>query len=195
MKKVVKLFLEEHVEITFMFRIMDKMIEQLYQGKAVPKEHLDMMADFLTNYAQGCHSVKEEKVLYAALSKNPKNVPMINDLMAEHKAGWDYARGIQESLAHYEPANPFAIHIGLNAEGYFELLREHTRKENNFLLPIANRELSEQQDEAMVQQLEELDQQMMGQEKHRQYREWLHTLRNLYMKNDEVFLAHGVLST
>jgi len=182
MKSVTKDLMDEHHGIGLMLKIMGKVAEKLRAGEPVDREHLRKIVEFLRNFADKCHHGKEEGILFPELFKNAANRPIINDLLGEHQAGRDFIRGIADSAGRYEPGNPDAVHIAVNAEGYARLLVEHIKKEDTILFPIADRELSEQSQAEMWERFEKLELEVIGAGKHEEYHGWLKELRDAYLK-------------
>ena len=182
MNNVTNDLIEEHRGIALMLNIMGKVAKRLRRGERVEKEHLNKIVEFLMNFADKCHHGKEEGILFPELFKNASNQKMINDLLGEHQAGRDYIRGIADSAARYEPGNPDAVHIAVNAEGYARLLIEHIKKENTILFPIADQELSEQTLKEMEGRFKKLELEVIGAGKHEEYHGWLKELRSAYQK-------------
>lgn len=181
MKKPIQDLIDEHGGIMLMLTIMEKMSEKLYRGEAVDNGHLNKVVEFLKNFADKCHHGKEEGILFPELLKNSTNVKLVNELLGEHKSGRDYIRGIDESLEKYSPGNPDATHIAVNIEGYTRLLREHIRKENVVLFPVADVELVEPVQEDMAKRFDELERNVIGEGKHEEYHGWLEELKSEYL--------------
>ncbi len=171
---------EEHGSIMLMLTIMGKVAQRLRNEEEVRQEHLLKISEFLRNFADKCHHEKEEDILFPELVKNPANTRTINELVGEHKTGRDYIRGMADSTETYEPGNSDAFHIAVNAEGYIQLLTEHIKKENTNLFPIADKELSEECQEEVMKRFEKLEREVIGVEKHEEYRRWLGELREIY---------------
>ena len=154
--------IEEHGGIMLMLKIMDSMALKLKNSVNIDKDHLDKIVEFLTNFADKCHHGKEEDILFPELIKNPLNEKLVNELLGEHKTGRDFVSGISQSLDNYQPGNPDAMHIALNMEGYIKLLTEHIRKENVILFPIADKELSANQQQEIETRFSKLETEVMG---------------------------------
>lgn len=181
MNKPTQDLVDEHSGIMLMLKIMDKVAVRLHQGDAVSMDHLQKIAEFLKNFADNCHHGKEEGILFPELMKNPENITLLNELLGEHKTGRDYIRGINESLVSFKPGNPDATHIAINFEGYIALLTSHIRKENDLLFPVADRELSVELQDELVERFEALERDVIGEGKHEEYHGWLHELKEAYL--------------
>lgn len=177
MKKPTQDLIEEHGGIMLMLNIMGKLAQRLRNKEDVDPEHLRKIIEFLQNFADRCHHGKEEGILFPELGESS----LITELLGEHKTGRDYIRGIAESFVKYEKGNADAIHIAINAEGYIELLTQHIKKENTVLFPIADQDLSSQQQEEIEEQFERLERDVIGEGKHEEYHGWLKELSEIYL--------------
>ncbi len=181
MKKPTQDLIAEHALIVIMLEVMRKVAERLRKGEEVRQEHLTKMVDFLRNFVDKCHHGKEEAVLFPEMLKNPANAKLINELLGEHQTGRDFIRGIADSAGKYRPGSPDAIHIAVNAEDYVSLIIEHIKKENQILFPIADKELSEQEQEQIEERFEKLEREVIGEGKHEEYHGWLKELEKAYL--------------
>src|SRR4030043_1537824 len=129
-KRPVQDLKDEHEGIILMLDIMEKVSKRLKSRIEVKKEHLAMIVEFISNFADKYHHGKEEGILFPAVIKKVSNLFIVNELLGEHKTGRDYIHGIVESLKYYKKGNPAAYHIAANIEGYIHLLTEHIKKEN-----------------------------------------------------------------
>jgi hemerythrin-like domain-containing protein len=170
----------EHAGIQIMLRIMEKISGKLKKGEEIPQDHLNRIHEFLKTFADKCHHGKEEGILFPELTKNPQILPLINQLLGEHKTGRDYIRGIGESLEIYSPGSADAIHIAVNMEGYIALLTRHIETENKQLFPIADHQIPEQLKKELVERFEQLEREVIGIGRHEEYHRWLEELSKTY---------------
>lgn len=173
---------EEHGGIMLMLKIIEKISGMLEEGKDVNKEHLNKIVDFLRNFTDKCHHGKEEDILFPEMVSHGSNLPLINELLGEHKAGRDYIRGIGESLDSFRAGNPNAFHISVNMRGYVSLLTNHIQKENTVLFPLAEKELSQELQAKIEESFETLEREVIGAGKHEEYHALLKELKDIYLK-------------
>ena len=136
MKYLTRELNDEHALITLMLEILTKVAAKLKKGDDVDKSHLVKIVNFLIVYADRCHHGKEEHILFPKIPLSKKNNKLVTELIAEHKTGRDYVRGMKESLSNYAPGNSDAVHIAINAQEYIKLLTEHIGKEGIILFPV-----------------------------------------------------------
>lgn len=173
--------LQEHGGIMLMLKILEQIAIKLKNGEEIEKEHLIKIVEFLRNFADKCHHGKEEGILFPILSKIELNKQIVNELLGEHKTGRDFIRGIAESLEDYEAGNADSYHIAVNAQGYVRLLTEHIKKENMILFPLADKQISEEEQVEIEDRFESLERDVIGVGKHEEYHGWLDELKAIYL--------------
>jgi hemerythrin-like domain-containing protein len=98
-------------------------------------------ADFIKNFADGCHNVKEEVILFSIMvaAGVPVEGGVIGVMRAEHEQGRQFTRAMQIAAEHWLKGNAVVIpSVVSNALGYVRLLRQHIDKENTMLFPLAD---------------------------------------------------------
>ena len=97
--------------------------------------------DFIRHFADGCHHLKEEKVLFPAMEEHgiPRDGGPIGMMLTEHEEGRGYVRTMMAALTLAEARNEAAKDTLLkNARAYLRLLQEHIQKEDEILFRIAD---------------------------------------------------------
>jgi len=181
-KRPIRDLRDEHGGIITMLNIMTEVTIRLKNREEVNKEHLEKIVEFLRNFADKCHHGKEESILFPEVVKNISNLPILNELLGEHKTGRDYISGIAESLKYYDTGNPDSFHIAANMEGYISLLTEHIKKESNSLFPIADKQIPDKIQLEIEEKFETLERDVIGEGKHEEYHSWLKDLRKAYIE-------------
>lgn len=128
--------------------------------------------EFIRGFADQCHHLKEEKLLFPALEKHgiPLEGGPIGMMLQEHEEGRGYVSAMVEALAHAEE-DPKASKKALaeNAQAYLCLLREHILKEDEVLFNMADGTLSPDEQKQLVRQFEEHEQSEIGSGVHEYY--------------------------
>jgi len=162
----------EHRAIEMVLDALDRASEALKEGRDVPVWIFSDGLDFIRTFADRCHHGKEEKRAYPLFIERglPSQGGPIQVMLMEHEQGRSY---IREATAQYEKwaegdkAAGKAMADALQA--YIQLLREHIYKEDNILYPMGERVISPEDDQALVQQFEEVEQLEMGPGVHEKY--------------------------
>ncbi len=170
--KATDILSEEHRVIERVLATLEKAAQQLEQGQAVrPGFFLDA-ADFIKNFADGCHHKKEEGVLFKAMiaSGMPAESGPIGVMLAEHEQGRAYTRGMREAAQQLAAGSGSARgELVSNARGYAALLRQHIIKEDNVLFPMAGRIIPLAEHSQVMDDFEHIEHKETGEGVHEKY--------------------------
>ena len=126
-------------------------------------------------FADKCHHGKEEDLLFPRLELKgmPRHGGPIGVMLHEHDQGRAYIREMVEAAVEYSSGDAGA---GLKwsgaARNYTALLRNHIEKENQILFVVAERILSDSEQEELAREFEKIETEKMGEGTH----ERLHAL-------------------
>lgn len=143
---VTQVMSEEHQLILRMITLVEKNIALMEEGKFRNWQFFLDAVDFIRNYADRFHHAKEEDVLFVALIKNgmPEKQSPIEAMQIEHEQGRMFVRTLEDAAEKALAGEPGQIpRISENGKGYAALLRDHIKKEDNILYPLAERVLPE----------------------------------------------------
>ena len=122
-------------------RVLDVIERLATQPVADSLEHWNKVLDFLTHFADQCHHLKEEQVLFPAMEEHgiPRDGGPIGVMLMEHEEGRSYVRSMKAALTLVEGKNTaVADSLVSTARAYVRLLREHIQKEDEILFRIAD---------------------------------------------------------
>ena len=106
----------------------------------------EQIIGFLRNFADGCHHAKEEEQLFPALEQrgfSPELGPTAV-MRSEHEEGRRHIAAMAAAVdASLRGDNGWALQFAEHSRAYIELLRQHIQKEDHCLFPMADRVLSE----------------------------------------------------
>jgi hemerythrin-like domain-containing protein len=131
----------DHVNI---LRLIDVM-ENMSVHKSTDAVHIATVIELIRNYADGVHHAKEEELLFPLLVKKGFSSEQgpIAVMLHEHNLGRNFVRGMTEGLKQYKEGNSTALTMVYdNMTEYRQLLRGHIDKENNVLFRMADKILS-----------------------------------------------------
>lgn len=143
----------DHVHI---LRLTDIM-EQLTIIQDPDINHLENIVEIIRNFADGIHHAKEEQILFPLLAKKgfSQTQGPVAVMLNEHIAGRNFVRGMSENIELYKKGHSDALgKIYYNMAGYADLLRSHISKENNILFKMADRVLSDKEQEDLLKAFE-----------------------------------------
>lgn len=131
----------EHDVIERVLQLLEQAARALRLHKPLPDGFQSWAVEFIRHFADGCHHSKEEEVLFPLLEERgvPRQGGPIGVMLYEHEVGRDCVRRMSQTLP--ESGNDPAA-FAAAAEEYVDLLRQHIRKENEVLFPMADAVLS-----------------------------------------------------
>jgi hemerythrin-like domain-containing protein len=103
------------------------------------------MLHYIDQFPEQLHHPKEDEYLFPPiLARVPKAQPLIDSLRAEHRQGEKLIRELERALVLFEDSWPKGAPEFLKAvDAYAEFHWQHMRKEEEQVLPLAERSLSE----------------------------------------------------
>lgn len=158
--KATDTLMEEHRIIERVLTALEKQARRLDAGETVrPSFFLDA-ADFVRDFADGCHHEKEEDNLFPAMAAHgfsPDSGPLAV-MLADHEEGRRLTGAMRAAAERLEGGEPeAATEVVRNAIGYVAVLRQHIMKEDNVLFPMAEQALPEEQKEQLAEAFADLD--------------------------------------
>jgi hemerythrin-like domain-containing protein len=162
----------EHRVIERVIAVLEKAADRLEAGQPVrPGLWLDA-ADFIKNFADGCHHRKEEGVLFKAMEANgmPVQGSPIGVMLAEHEQGRVFTRAMRAAAERLQSGDAAAARdVLLNARGYAGLLRQHIFKEDRILFPMAGKVIPLDQQAQVNEDFEHVEHEETGEGVHEKY--------------------------
>lgn len=156
---------QEHDAILRMLDATEEAARQLTAGDPLEPRVLDGLLEFFRLFADQCHHGKEEDVLFPMLEEKgmPRQMGPIGVMLNEHDQGRALVRQMHDAAVDYQQARAGAASRWTQAaRAYAYLLRAHIEKENNILFVMAERMLSDQEQQELSARFEALEQEKMG---------------------------------
>lgn len=135
----------EHERIAKMRGVLEAVAARFEAGGLVPRRLLDDLLDFFKEFVEACHDIKEETALFPLLAQHgySRETSAVNALLVQHEIARAYVRELRAAADRVEAGDPQAGgDFAATARAYVELLCEHIRIEDTFLIPLAARLLS-----------------------------------------------------
>ncbi|MFN7085871.1 MAG: hemerythrin domain-containing protein [Burkholderiales bacterium] len=132
--------MDEHRAIERLLDSLELAADRLDAGESVRPGFFLEAAEFIRDFADGCHHRKEEGLLFPALEAAgmPRESGPIGVMLHEHDAGRAFTKAMREAAGRLQDGDAAAKSaITANARGYAALLRQHIRKEDTILFRMA----------------------------------------------------------
>jgi hemerythrin-like domain-containing protein len=160
---------DEHRVIERVLAAVEKL---LALGPAPSLSHWKKVLDFISNFADQCHHLKEEKLLFPAMEAHgiPRDGGPIGVMLMEHEEGRSHVRAMRAAVEGLERGETGGAESLLNhARGYLRLLKEHIQKEDEILFRIADDCIPAGEQTALLKSFEEHETLEMGAGVHEKY--------------------------
>lgn len=142
----IEILMEEHESILTMIDISQNILSEENMDN-LPINDLENLIDFIQNFADKYHHLKEEDILFQEMvnrGMSNENGP-ISVMLHEHNLGRTYIKHAIEGIKKFKSGNKTSIQqIRDNLFAYGSLLTNHIHKENNILYPMAANLLTEE---------------------------------------------------
>jgi hemerythrin-like domain-containing protein len=170
--KATDILMAEHRIIERVITSVEIGAANLEAGKAVRPGFFEDAAEFIKGFADGCHHVKEEGVLFKKMGDHgvPELGGPIGMMLYEHEQGRKFTRGMREAAQKLAAGDQNArLAVIQNARGYAVLLRQHIRKEDNILFPMANQVIPSGEYDTVSDGFERVEHEETGEGVHEKY--------------------------
>jgi hemerythrin-like domain-containing protein len=170
--KATEILSSEHRVIERVIAALEQGADQLEKGQPVRPGFFIQATDFIKGFADGCHHLKEEGVLFKSLAENgmPVQGGPVGVMLAEHEQGRVYTRGLRQAAEALQTGDSSAAKdVILNARGYASLLRQHIDKEDHILFPAADKFIPVREQDQVLTDFEKVEREETGEGVHEKY--------------------------
>lgn len=158
----IDLMIEEHKNIKRMLFLIRKYCYKVLNNEDINYEDFFVFIDFVRNYADKHHHGKEEKLLFDKMTKELGNIAdklIKNGMLVEHDLGRLYMQELEEAVKKVIDGDDEArLDVIANAISYTHLLYRHIDKEDNVVYQFAQKNLSQETQEALEQECIQFEQ-------------------------------------
>jgi len=144
MHKALTVIREEHRALAGVLHGLQYLVKQIGEAKAEPDfELLNAMITYILAFPVRLHHPKEDEYLFSVLrSRDAEIAPVLDELETEHSTDREYAGALREALRRYQqdPAELQTFAAALDRYAAFQWA--HMRKEEDVVLPAAERALA-----------------------------------------------------
>jgi hemerythrin-like domain-containing protein len=166
------ILMAEHRVIERVLAVLNTAAERLEQGQPVRPGFFIDASDFIKGFADGCHHRKEEGVLFEAMVNHGMSRlgGPIAVMLADHEQGRSFTRGMRAAAEKLEAGDASAQEVVItNARGYVTLLQQHIMKEDNILVPMADRVIPVADHAKVAEDFERVEHEETGEGVHEKY--------------------------
>lgn len=168
----------EHRLIERMIALIGGESDKIARERAVDPLFVDAAVDFIRTYADRTHHGKEEDILFRDLAKkdlSEEDQAMMDELVHEHVVARQHVVELVEAKERYVEGDEDALDTVLEKlDALVEMYPEHIRKEDeDFFIP-SMAYLSEEEQDAMLDEMWEFDRGMI----HEKYESLVERLEN-----------------
>jgi CBS domain-containing protein len=148
---------DEHAVIRDVLASMGRLTRQRRDGKPVPAASIAAAVDFFSAFVGGCHNPKEE-TLFPLVDVAGLPAGLLDHLRDEHAEEHRLLGELRPlSSRHHVDAAAWGV-----LETYAALLGRHIGSEEDSILPLAERQLSPQQDAALTRAFARIERRAVG---------------------------------
>jgi hemerythrin-like domain-containing protein len=144
MKESIAVLKSEHRSISAVLHALKELARMAHDATARPPfQVLRSMVRYIDEYPERLHHPKEDEHLFARLKvRAPEARLLVEELQAEHQEGARLIRELERALLFMEEGWPVgARELRKAVDAYAEFHWKHMRKEEQQLLPLAERHL------------------------------------------------------
>jgi hemerythrin-like domain-containing protein len=145
MKEAISILKSEHRSIAAVLHALKELARMAHDATARPRfQALRSMVRYIDEYPEKLHHPKEDEFLFARLAaRAPQARALLEELQAEHREGARLIRELERALLFFEEDWPGGAREFRKAvDAYAEFHWKHMRKEEEQVLPLAERFLT-----------------------------------------------------
>lgn len=139
------------------------------KNQGVPPETLEEILDFIRNFMEKCHHIKEEKILFPLLERRgiSSRNGLIRVILEEHRLGRSFMNALSVTVEEYERGRMDAgPEIVRNVRDFVELFRQHIYKEENILFILAEQAMHIEDKDTLRREFNEIESTRRGGTEH-----------------------------
>jgi hemerythrin-like domain-containing protein len=167
-----QILMSEHRVIERVITSLETAANRFNNRQLVPVEFFIQASDFIKGFADGCHHMKEEGVLFKTMEQYGLSAQQgpVAVMLFEHEQGRTFTRGMRQAALRFQGGDESAREdVVKNALGYCALLRQHISKEDHILFPMADRVIPAGEYDRVMEGFEHVEHEETGEGVHEKY--------------------------
>lgn len=177
----------EHGGVLVVLDVVSAMEDRMEAGLDVPAEDLERVLEFLRVFVDACHHGKEEGLLFPAIRAAgiADAADILERLEAEHVRGRELVQRIEAGLGRWGAGDASAERrLAEDLHAYALLLRDHIALEDDVLYPLAEKDLSSEENERLKRGYELIETDVVGQGRHEEFHAMIDRMRETYLRDE-----------
>jgi hemerythrin-like domain-containing protein len=173
------ILIAEHRIIERVLSALETQARRLQAGAPVRPEFFQDATAFFRGFTDGCHHRKEEESLFMMLADAglSNQTGPIAIMLAEHEQGRAYNRAMEKAARALAGGEASARDdLVRRAQEYVALLRQHIRRENEFLFPMAARMIPPNRQNELMEEFRRIEREGTGPGLHGKYHRLAETM-------------------
>ena len=172
----------EHDVILQALALLEFLAARVGKNDLPATEDVGDLLEFFTVFADGCHHVKEEKILFPALEAAglARGAGPIGILLEQHDQGRRLVGILRRELPALERDAAARQRFAAATGEYVAMLERHIAMENEGLFAIADRLLTEAEDREISAAFDRHEEATMGADTHRRFHQMLDEMEKKY---------------
>lgn len=172
----------EHDVILQALAVLDTLATRVAGNDLPPAEDIGGLLEFFTVFADGCHHVKEESILFPALEAAglARGTGPVGMLLEQHDQGRRLVGILRRELPVLERDEAARQRFVVAAREYVAMLEQHIAMENEGLFAIADGMLTDDRDREITAAFGRHEEVEMGADVHRRFHQMLDGLAKKY---------------
>jgi hemerythrin-like domain-containing protein len=181
--KATRTLKHEHDVIRKALEVLDAFAARVAAGGAPPGGDVAGLLEFFTVFADGCHHVKEERILFPALEAAGlrRGEGPVGVLLDQHREGRRLVGILVRQLPGLGTDAAARRRFADAARAYAAMLEEHIAVENDVLFPDADGLLTEERDREIAAAFDRHEEEEMGAGVHQRFHRMLDELARRYL--------------
>lgn len=155
----------EHRLIERVVALMERTVAGIESTGEVDALLVDAIVDFIATYADRTHHGKEEDILFRELDKkhlSEGDRTLMEQLLEDHRVGRTSTRALADARARYcSGDDPALADVVAGLKALIALYPQHIEKEDKVFFPGTRKYLSDEEDQAMLEEFWEFDRRMI----------------------------------
>jgi regulator of cell morphogenesis and NO signaling len=176
--KCTKRLSADHEVIRQALHVLQAVSNDVQNAASVADGDIQSLLNFLREFADGSHHVKEQAILFPALmhAGMPLDGGLLHAMNYEHERGRTLTAAMQDALNRNRMDDFVTC-----ADRYIELLANHIEKEETVLFAAADETLSDEEDERITADFEHFDAVIFGLQTRQRLHQTIQLLASKYL--------------